>query len=72
MSGGGGRWFHQLQRPPSKLRSTSGNLGSMVSPGALGGSLRVVCFELRGQELALPIADVRETLPVLPVTAWSS
>ncbi len=30
--------------------------------------LRLVCFELRGQELALPIADVRETLPVLPIT----
>lgn len=30
--------------------------------------LRLVCFELRGQELALPIDDVRETLPVLPIT----
>ena len=30
--------------------------------------LRLVCFELRGQELALPIGDVRETLPVQPVT----
>jgi len=28
----------------------------------------LVCFELRGQELALPIADVRETLPVPPIT----
>ena len=28
----------------------------------------MVCFELRGQELALPIADVRETLPVPPIT----
>jgi len=37
----------------------------MVSPG---GPLRLVCFELRGQELALPIADVRETLPVPPIT----
>jgi purine-binding chemotaxis protein CheW len=27
-----------------------------------------VCFELRGQELALPIADVRETLPVPPIS----
>jgi purine-binding chemotaxis protein CheW len=27
-----------------------------------------VCFELRGQELALPIADVRETLPIQPIT----
>jgi purine-binding chemotaxis protein CheW len=30
--------------------------------------LRLVCFEVRGQELALPIADVRETLPILPIT----
>jgi len=27
-----------------------------------------VCFELRGQELALSIDDVRETLPVPPIT----
>lgn len=27
-----------------------------------------MCFELRGQELALPIGDVRETLPIQPVT----
>jgi purine-binding chemotaxis protein CheW len=40
----------------------------MVSPGAAEGPLRLVCFELRGQELALPIADVRETLPVPPIT----
>ncbi len=32
------------------------------------GPLRLVCFELRDQELALPIADVRETLPVQPIT----
>ncbi|HEY0193912.1 MAG TPA: chemotaxis protein CheW [Kofleriaceae bacterium] len=30
--------------------------------------LRLVCFELRGQELALAIDDVRETLPVPPIT----
>ncbi|HEY4239214.1 MAG TPA: chemotaxis protein CheW [Kofleriaceae bacterium] len=30
--------------------------------------LRLVCFELRGQELALPIGEVRETLPVQPIT----
>lgn len=30
--------------------------------------LRLVCFELRGQELALPIGDVRETLPLQPIT----
>jgi len=35
---------------------------------APGGPLRLVCFELRAQELALPIADVRETLPVPPIT----
>jgi chemotaxis signal transduction protein len=40
----------------------------MVSPGAEDGPLRLVCFELRAQELALPIADVRETLPVPPIT----
>lgn len=27
-----------------------------------------MCFELRGQELALPIGCVRETLPVPPIT----
>jgi purine-binding chemotaxis protein CheW len=32
------------------------------------GPLRLVCFELRGQELALPIGEVRETLPVQPIT----
>jgi purine-binding chemotaxis protein CheW len=30
--------------------------------------LRLVCFDLRGQELALPIDDVRETLPIQPIT----
>jgi purine-binding chemotaxis protein CheW len=35
---------------------------------AAKGPLRLVCFELRGQELALPIADVRETLPIQPIT----
>jgi purine-binding chemotaxis protein CheW len=40
----------------------------MVSSGAPVGPLRLVCFELRSQELALPIADVRETLPVPPIT----
>jgi purine-binding chemotaxis protein CheW len=28
----------------------------------------LVCFELRGQELAISIDDVRETVPVQPVT----
>jgi purine-binding chemotaxis protein CheW len=32
------------------------------------GPLRLVCFDVRGQELALPIADVRETLPMQPIT----
>jgi purine-binding chemotaxis protein CheW len=27
-----------------------------------------VCFELRGQELAIPIAEVRETVPMQPIT----
>ena len=30
--------------------------------------LRLVCFELAGQELALSIADVGETLPLHPIT----
>jgi|SRR5688572_30306017 purine-binding chemotaxis protein CheW len=30
--------------------------------------LRLVCFELRGQEFAFPIAHVRETLAVQPIT----
>ncbi len=32
------------------------------------GPLRLVCFELRGQELALPIDHVRETMPIQPIT----
>lgn len=32
------------------------------------GPLRLVCFDVRGQELALPIAEVRETLPIQPIT----
>jgi purine-binding chemotaxis protein CheW len=39
----------------------------MGVPGE-SGPLRLVCFDLRGQELALPIGDVRETLPVQPIT----
>jgi len=34
----------------------------------VGDALRVVCFELRGQELAIPIGDVRETVPMQPIT----
>lgn len=30
--------------------------------------MQLVCFELHGQELAFPIADVRETLPIQPIT----
>jgi purine-binding chemotaxis protein CheW len=30
--------------------------------------VRLVCFELAGQELALPIESVRETLPIQPIT----
>jgi purine-binding chemotaxis protein CheW len=40
----------------------------MVSTASPGAPLRLVCFELRGQELALPIGWVRETLPVPPIT----
>jgi len=40
----------------------------MVSTASPGAPLRLVCFELRGQELALPIDWVRETLPVPPIT----
>ena len=36
--------------------------------GGDSGPLRLVCFDLRGQELALPIGEVRETLPVQPIT----
>lgn len=38
-----------------------------AGPGA-STALRLVCFDVRGQELALPIAEVRETLPVQPIT----
>ena len=37
------------------------------TPGSTG-ALRLVCFELRAQELALPIGDVRETLTLRPIT----
>lgn len=37
------------------------------APGA-SPQLRLVCFELRRQELAFAIADVRETLPLLPIS----
>ena len=37
------------------------------APGAAT-QLRLVCFELRRQELAFAIADVRETLPLLPIS----
>jgi purine-binding chemotaxis protein CheW len=33
-----------------------------------GPPLRLVCFELRNQELAFPIADVRETLTLRPIS----
>jgi purine-binding chemotaxis protein CheW len=36
--------------------------------GDAAARLRLVCFELRGQELAFPIAHVRETLPIQPIT----
>jgi purine-binding chemotaxis protein CheW len=39
--------------------------GPAASPGP---QLRLVCFELRGQELAFRIGDVRETLTLRPIT----
>jgi purine-binding chemotaxis protein CheW len=41
---------------------------AMAEIAGVGAPLRLVCFELRQQELALPIADVRETLSLLPIT----
>ena len=40
----------------------------MVESRPGGAALRLVCFELRGQELAFPIGEVRETLPIQPIT----
>jgi purine-binding chemotaxis protein CheW len=40
----------------------------MVEGVPSGASLRLVCFELRQQELAFPIGDVRETLPLKPIS----
>ena len=37
-------------------------------PSLAARSVRLVCFQLHEQELALPIADVRETLRVPPIT----
>ncbi|HVK72760.1 MAG TPA: chemotaxis protein CheW [Kofleriaceae bacterium] len=37
-------------------------------PAGTSSPLRLVCFELRQQELAFPIADVRETLPLKPIS----
>jgi purine-binding chemotaxis protein CheW len=36
--------------------------------GPASAPLRLVCFELRQQELAFPIGDVRETLPLRPIS----
>jgi purine-binding chemotaxis protein CheW len=40
----------------------------MVEAGPGTAPLRLVCFALGQQELALPIADVRETVPMQPIT----
>lgn len=40
----------------------------MVEGAPVGPPLRLVCFELRQQELACPIAEVRETLTLRPIT----
>jgi purine-binding chemotaxis protein CheW len=42
--------------------------GVAPPPANAGTPLRLVCFELRDQELAFPIADVRETLTLRPIT----
>src|ERR1043165_1986110 len=41
---------------------------SVVAPSDPSKPLRLVCFELRGQVPALPIEEVRETLPIQPIT----
>jgi len=38
------------------------------APAGSGPLLRLVCFELRQQLLAFPIGDVRETLPLRPIS----
>lgn len=40
----------------------------MVDAGSRAVPLRLVCFALGQQELAFPIADVRETVPLQPIT----
>lgn len=45
----------------------SGGMVDGPSPGT-SSQLRLVCFELRQQELAFSIADVRETLPLMPIS----
>jgi len=42
--------------------------GPTPPSGTAATPVRLVCFELRQQELALPIAEVRETLPLRPIT----
>jgi purine-binding chemotaxis protein CheW len=39
-----------------------------VQAGSGTAVLRLVCFTLGSQELAFPIADVRETVPLQPIT----
>jgi len=43
-------------------------MASIASSAAGAPPLRLVCFELHAQELALPIGEVRETLPLVPIT----
>jgi purine-binding chemotaxis protein CheW len=50
------------------IASASVNLDAMVEAGSHTAPLRLVCFALGAQELAFPIADVRETVPLQPIT----
>ena len=48
--------------------STNGRGASRADPAPRGPLLRLVCFKIRDQELALPIAAVRETIKLRPIT----
>lgn len=39
-----------------------------MPPDVARARLQLVCFQLRHQEMALPIDDVRETVPLRPIT----
>lgn len=52
---------------PGPRDSLGRHMAEGLPPGAPP-PLRLVCFELRQQELAFAIDDVRETLPLLPIS----